>query len=68
MIYEKFPQLHSLSADDKKTLASELLGEAEKQATQPVNAPRPQNLPSRLEPAWKQQARDAAAKQGGAKA
>jgi hypothetical protein len=62
MIYEKYPQLHALSADDKKTLASELLREAEKQAATPQ---RPQNPSSRLEPAWKQQARDAAAKQGG---
>ena len=62
MIYEKFPQLHTLSADDKKTLANELLAEAAKQATQPA---RPQNSSSRMEPAWKQQARDAAAQKPG---
>ena len=62
MIYENFPQLHTLSADEKKTLAGELLREAEKQIAMPQ---RPQNPASRLEPAWKQQARDAAAKQGG---
>lgn len=65
MIYEKFPQLHTLSSDDKKTLAAELLREAEKQAVPSVLTPRPANPSTRMEPAWKQQARDAAAKQAG---
>jgi hypothetical protein len=60
MIYEKFPQLHALTADEKKTLAAELLREAAAQNALPQNPTRTQASAPRLEPAWKQQARDAA--------
>ena len=61
MIYEKYPQLHSLSADEKATLAKELLQEAAKTET---NAQKPflGRDPSRfqkLEPDWKNKIRNA---------
>ncbi len=61
MIYEKFPQLHSLSAEDKATLAKELLSEAAKTE---ASVPKPflGRDPARfqkLEPDWKNKIRNA---------
>lgn len=62
MIYEKFPQLHSLSAADKTTLANELLQEAAKPAlekTPPFFLGRDPARYQKLQPDWKNKERKA---------
>lgn len=58
MIYERFPQLHGLSAEDKATLGKELLDEASRQKASP-SAPVQPLQSRRREPDWKQKAREA---------
>ena len=62
MIYERFPQLHSLSAEEKVALAEELVAEAAKASARvarvvPGLLARDPSRLSRMEPDWKTKGR-----------
>jgi hypothetical protein len=62
MIYERFPELHSLSLDEKAALAEELLKELAAKKAAPAIIP-PVRRPATagiMEPEWKRAAREAA--------